>query len=56
MAGYRKGQVLRFSRKSEMEKELVKIRKTRRAYPSGKKGNWNIKVGAKKKSAKKKKK
>lgn len=50
MAGYRKGQVLKFSKKSEMEKELVKIRETRKAYPSGKRGDWKIKVGPKKKS------
>jgi hypothetical protein len=49
MAAYRKGQTLKFSKRSEMEKELAKIRKTRRAYPSGKKGNWKIKVGAMKK-------
>jgi len=50
MAAYRKGQILKYSKKSDMEKELAKIRKTRKAYPSGKKGDWKIKVGAKKKT------
>jgi hypothetical protein len=50
MAAYRKGQILKFRKKSEMKKELEKVRETRRAYPSGKKGDWKIKVGAKKKS------
>ncbi len=49
MPGYRKGQVLNFRKKTAMEKELTKIRETRRAYPSGTKGNWKIKVGKKKK-------
>jgi hypothetical protein len=50
MPGYRKGQVMNFRKKTAMENELTKIRETRRAYPSGKKGNWKIKIGAKKKT------
>jgi hypothetical protein len=50
MAAYKKGQVLKFSKKSDMEKELAKVRETRRAYPSGKRGEWKIKVGIAKKS------
>jgi hypothetical protein len=50
MTAYRKGQVLKFSKKTEMEQELAKIRETRRAYPSGSRGNWKIKIGEIKKS------
>ena len=42
---YKKGQVLKFGSKNAMEKELTKIRKTRRAYPGGKRGEWKIRVG-----------
>lgn len=53
---YRKGQVLKFKGKREMEAELKKIRETHRAYKSGKPGEWKIKVGEKKKTKKTKKK
>ncbi len=42
---YKKGQILKFGSKNAMEKELTKIRKTRRAYPGGKRGEWKIRVG-----------
>jgi hypothetical protein len=49
MGAYKKGQIIKFSKKTEMEQELAKIRETRRAYPSGSRGNWKIKVGKMKK-------
>jgi hypothetical protein len=49
MGAYKKGQILKFSKKTEMEQELAKIRETRRAYPSGTRGNWKIRVGKMKK-------